>query len=609
MRRRLLGRIFLLVFLLAAFQSGRIFYAESGSHAAPSARDLTIWIALVIACFAIAGGALLLWWRRRQPRGAQIVSFAALKAHCDHSHRDHRAGETTREPLFFGGIEGYSPEAATSHFFLAGGTGSGKTLNLSMMMASVLPAIWKGGSDQPDRDRKTGEPCAKNEVFNDQLFNDRRAVIFDVKQDMISTLLALEAPLSHLKIFNPFDARCTAWDMARDIEGPDTALQLATILIPDNPRESNRYFSDAARDLLCGAIQVFIERQSAWQLADLILTMRTPDRLRAVLALTGRGRDLIALHMEAATTSLNILSTARTKLAPFEVVAALWKRAAAQNRTLSLKTFLTQPGVLILGNNQSALAPIQPINRVIFRRLTELLLDQNESPTRRTWFFLDEARKIGQLDGLDDLMTNGRSKGACVVLGFQDIAGMREVYGPHVAEEILGMCGTLGILKISGATTPQWASTILGEREEAIATRGSSATEMGRLTESEGESWGIRPLLLPSQFRALPRPEKGKPVCGYFRSAFLENPAFRDKVYRAEIAPAELARRLPVPTPAQRALNFKPWPNAKSKYLENWEWPDYERLKLPPSGPEEETSEHPTNQYQRSGVGFWREPI
>ena len=552
MRRRLLGRFFLLVLLLTAFQTGRIFYVNPFSREALSVRDLSIWLALVASCLLIAGWAFVSWWRRRRPRGALLIPFAALKAHCDK-----RENHISREPLFFGGIDGYSAEAATSHFFLAGTTGSGKTLNLTMMMAAVLPSIWK------------------------QKGCDRRAVIFDVKQDMISTLLALDAPNSHLTIFNPFDDRCSAWDVASDIDGPDTALQLATILIPDNPRESNRYFSDAARDVVCGVMQVFIERGALWQFADPILATRTPERIRSVLSLTQRGRDLIALHLDTPTTSLNILSTIRTKLAPFEVVAALWKQAAEEGRILSLKTFLKEPKVLVLGNNQSALAPIQAINRVIFRRLTELLLDQNESAERRTWFFLDEARKIGKLDGLDDLMTNGRSKGACVVLGFQDIAGMREVYGQHVAEEILGMCGSVGILKISGATTPQWASTILGEREEAIATRGSSSTEMGRITESEGESWGIRPLLLPSQFRALPRPEKGKPVYGYFRSAFIENPNFRDKVYKAEVSPAELARRLPRPTSEQRALNFQPWRDAKVKYLENWTLRDYARLKLP----------------------------
>ena len=553
MRRRVFWRIFQICFVLLVFQSGRLFYGWDEGEEGSTLQQWLLWGGLSGLCLVLAGLSAFLWWRRRVPRGAQIVSYGALKAHCER-----RDEQTASEPLFFGGVEGYSPEAATSHFFLAGGTGSGKTLNLSMLMGSVLPPIWQSNE--------------KN--------NDRRAVIFDVKQDMVSTLLALGAPPSALTLFNPFDNRCTAWDMAGDIDAPDTALQLATILIPSEKGESNRYFPDAARDLLCGVIQVFIARGARWQLADLILAMRTPDRLRAVLSATARGRDLIALHLEAATASLNVLSTARTRLAPFEVVGALWQRAIAEGRTLSLRAFLEAPGILILGNHQSALAPIQALNRVIFQRLTELMLDQPESSTRRSWFILDEARKLGKLDGLDDLMTNGRSKGACVVLGFQDIAGMREIYGAHVAEELLGMCGSVGILKISGATTPQWASSILGEREEAIRTRGATMGENGRWSENEGESWGIRPLLLPSQFRALPRPKKGEPIYGYFRSAFLSHAAFQDKVYRAEIAPAEIARRLKMPTPEQRKRNFLPWLERDAKELREWEAADYRRLEI-----------------------------
>lgn len=563
MRRKLLWRLSLFLLGALAFQSGRVLLAQSASLG-----SWLLWFFLLGAIGVLAGYGLFQWLRRRRPRGAEMIHFSKVRSTKATAQERGEEMPTRSNRLFFGGIDHYTPEAATSHFFLVGGTGSGKTLSLNMMMDSVLPPIWNAQDD--------GHAL------------DQRAVIFDVKQDMISTLLALQIPEDRLRIFNPFDSRCFAWNVARDIDAPDTALQLANILIPEDKRETNRYFSDAARDLLCGIIQVFIEKGedkeggAQWQLSDLILTMRTPERVQHVLSQTQRGRDLIALHLRGETTPLNILSTARTKLAPFEVVAAMWKRAADEGRSVSLKEFLKAPLVMVLGNNQAALAPIQAINRVIFQRLTELVLDQSESSDRRTWFFLDEARKIGKLPGLDDLMTNGRSKGACVVLGFQDIAGMREVYGPQVAEEILGMCGTFGVLKISGATTPQWASLIMGEREEPITTHGFSLTDTGKVTENEGQNWGIRPLLLPSQFRSLPRPEKGKHLCGYFRSAFIQNPEHRDMVYKAQVPPAEIARRLPVPTPEQRAQNFVPWESKDAKQLQEWKAEDFSRLNVPP---------------------------
>lgn len=584
MRRKIPWQFSLLLLALLTFQSRRLWAADDVSLG-----DGLVWLALMLGTAFFAGSFFFSWLGRRRPRGAQMVPFSKLRSLRAPIPLEAEEDPAAASRLFFGGIDHYTPEAATSHFFLVGGTGSGKTLNLNMMMQSVLPPIWNGLG------RAWGEATAEKATTRPKVDHvDQRAVIFDVKQDMVSTLLALGIPTERMRIFNPFDHRCYAWDMARDIDAPDTALQLASILIAEDTRETNRYFSDAARDLLCGIIQVFIEKGetreagttgaggAAWHLADLILTMRTPERLEHVLSQTRHGQDLIALHLRAEVTSLNILSTARTKLAPFEVVAALWKRAAEAGRTLSLRQFLEEPLVMVLGNHQSALAPIQAINRVIFQRLTELVLDQGESRERRTWFFLDEARKIGKLSGLEDLMTNGRSKGACVVLGFQDIAGMREVYGPQVAEEILGMCGTFGVLKISGAATPQWASLIMGEREEPIVTRGFSTSEAGGVSANEGENWGIRPLLLPSQFRSLPRPELGKPLCGYFRSAFIQNPQHRDMVYRAEVPPAEIARRLPIATSTQRAQNFVPWPSRDAKKLHDWDARDYGRLNLSP---------------------------
>ena len=323
---------------------------------------------------------------------------------------------------------------------------------------------------------------------------------------------------------NPFDRRCYEWDLAADIDAPDIALQLATILIPEEQSQS-RYFMDAARDLLAGVINVFIEcgdlraAGPAWRLADLILAFRSPLRLHHILKQTELGRDLIALHLQGSDAPHSVLSTARTRLAPFEVIAAQWQRAGdgyyetdeagsssrfRPPQKISLRDFLDDKKdrrILVLGNNQEAIAPIQAINRVIFQRLTEMVLNlaenPKEGPGRRLWFFLDEARKLGRLEGLDDLLTNGRSKGACVVLGFQDIDGLKAVYGEEIAGELTTMCATIGFLKLSGVSTPQWASETFGEREEKVKMGSSSFTNSEghySTTDGENEQWRRAPL-------------------------------------------------------------------------------------------------------------------
>ena len=457
--------------------------------------------------------------------------------------------------IYFGGLL-LPDESGPHHFLIVGKSGSGKTLTLRMLMGTVLPDLLR----KPDR----------------------RAVVFDVKQDMLSTLAGMGIPDAQVVILNPYDRRCSAWDMALDITAPETALQLATILIPQEENSNNRYFSDGARDLLRGLIEVFQEKAPGrWNFADLLYGMRHPDRLTHVLSQTPEGEELIALYLTMGNTSRSVISTARAYLAPFEVIAATWSHAWRQGRAVSLQAFLKQNQILVLGNNQAAVSAIQAINRVLFQRLTELILDQTESETRRCWFFLDEVRKLGKIEGLDDLMTNGRSKGCCVVLGFQAIEGMRAVYGEEIAEEIISICGSIGVLKVSGVATPRYVSEVFGEQEVRESTRSvSEATSVGAsasqtITETINESIRDRRLYLPSQFPMIPLPERGKPLYGYFRSDFLES-----KPYYAQIPPGEVGKFLRAKDP--KRLDFDPWPDNSYKKLPVWGPEDYERLGIPP---------------------------
>lgn len=485
--------------------------------------------------------------------------------------RGRGSAERVQHGIYFGGVL-LPDEAATSHFMLAGSTGSGKSLQLRMMMGSVLPRIL----DTPDY----------------------RAVVFDVKQEVTSIVTGIlqqameqngvageaaqreiEERIIHT---NPFDQRCSEWDLARDANSPEVALQIAATFIPEE-HGNNRYFSDAARDLLAGALNVFIEcAEARWNFADVLYALRSPVRLAHVLSQTEEGADLVELHLQGEATTRSVLSTLRARLAPFYVPAALWRHAGAAGRTFSLEEFLVQNRILLLGNYQAATVPVQAINRTIFSRLTQLILDQSEHEQRRNWVFLDEVRKLGKLDSLDDLMTNGRSKGAAVVLAFQDIDGMRAVYGKEEAGEITSMPASFGCLRVAGAETPRWASDIHGEQEVIQSLRNRSETVgggqgFGSLSSSAGQSEQLREkkVFLPSAFRTLPRPERGKPLYGYFCSAFLEN-----RPYLAEIPPHEVSARLP--PRATPDLDFQPWPAGTSKRIPHWTKADYERLGIPP---------------------------
>ena len=400
--------------------------------------------------------------------------------------------------VFFAGH--FLPEdTGQTHFMVVGATGSGKTLTFKMMMSSLIPEFFQ----------------EKNVLL------DRRVVVFDEKQDIYSFLIKIGINSRDIIILNPFDNRCYAWNMAEDITGPDTALQVATIFIPEENNSNNRYFSDAARAILTGVIRVFIRarqnkiRQNIkdcdWLLSDVLAVMRNPNIIRHVLSHTEEGRELISLHLQEGKTANDILSTAGAYLAPFEVVGALWKQA---KHKIGLRDFLKKKAILILGNNQEARAPIEAINRIIFQRLTQLVLAQPENPRdneqdkRRIWFFLDELRKLGKLPGLDDLMNNGRSKGACVVIGFQDIQGLRSVYGQEVADEITSMCSSFMVLRLAGTVTPKWAAELFGEIRFTEITKREGVTHnpQGNMSFDEGKNENNvqKTLYYDSLFKNLP---------------------------------------------------------------------------------------------------------
>jgi|GEM_PF-2641789 len=318
--------------------------------------------------------------------------------------------------------------------------------------------------------------------------SDRRGVLYDVKSDAVAELESMNLPCG-LKVFDPYDIRSWAWDVAADIVSSSDATNFAQALIPDPGGNDKKYFADAARNITSAVIERLNELLPAcWTLRDLILILSSEARMKTFLA----GSDVLTEYFNDTDAFKDTMSTIANTMRTLRPVAACWEHT----RKFSLKKWLVdEESILVLAGKPGEVA-LQVINRVICKILSAELLKGEESPRKsRFWFFCDELKDAGQLDSLSDFV-NGRSKGIRCVLGLQDLEGAISQFGDkEKVYSILNNCSTISWLKLASTDTAAWAGKRVGEFEqfeylEVTSKDGTSISE--HLTKREA--------MLESQF-------------------------------------------------------------------------------------------------------------
>jgi len=457
--------------------------------------------------------------------------------------------------LFWGCL--YLPwSVANTHFLVQGVTGSGKTLTIRMLMQSVFRRMKPG--------------------------NDCRALVYDEKSELYPVLCSV-LPKDKLVSLNPHDARCHAWDIAADVTGAASAEEVANLLVPCEEKD-HPFFRNAVRTILSLVMESFHRNSPPqWTLRDVLLTMASREKIEGVISQLEGGMEryeLVLSKAAAVDTAQNILSTIEIRLRPLRSTAQSWHLSALEGRKMSLTEWIDGEFVLHIGKVEACKHASDTINRILITRAQQLVLDQSTSDTRQTWFFLDEIRGLGKLDGLHDLLNKGRTKGACVVLGFQDVAGMRIVYGKDGVDEICGECHQVALLKAKSTSSATWASEMLGNEEhiEEDLTKGPSG-------DSKSERIKTRPIVMPEEIKSLPltgetnqRTGHRNGLSGYYLSEILEEP------YKHTIPSSELTARLvpeaKVPERVRRSedeLSLSLWEDADWRRLNLTESPEAEQ--------------------------------
>ena len=439
--------------------------------------------------------------------------------------------KTIEPPIRWAGRE-YPAEIAFGNIVVAGAVGSGKTLMHRELIGSVVPHIRPG--------------------------SDRRAIIYDVKSDLIAELKSMDLQCDIL-IMNPFDRRSKAWNLAADVSTPSRARQFAHALIPTGEGEDGKFFADAARSVITGVINALNRlHHGYWTLRDLINI--TADK-KLMEPLLGRDSRLVKQFFYPDKTFSNVINQIATVMTELEPVAALWHQKDPKDKQ-SLREWVEQgDSILVLGGNEDNRESLQILNRAMLKIVTATLFTLDESPTKtRMWFFCDELSDAGRLDGLPALL-NARSKGVRCVLGFQDFEGLFIGYDSHdKAKAIVGKCDTISWLHISSDETAEWASKRSGKAERLE--RMDSVSKDGVTT---GEHLAERDAILASEFMGLPIITDGV-VDGFHMIRGLKGIARRQLKFEYK--------------DLDRDEDFKAHPQTVSQELIEWNEGDAARLQL-----------------------------
>ena len=288
------------------------------------------------------------------------------------------------------------------------------------------------------------------------------AVVLDPEREYVQEFYD---PARGDRILNPRDQRCPWWspweEFRKESFDTDVAALVAS-MVPDLPNtfaenSSGRFFRESSRTLLEAIFHKAPEHQTETILQLLSLPR---EELRQTLAGTP-AEPLVdpGAHEQGA----GIVATAAGAVRPFEYLP----RRAETDASWSARRWAARPGGwLFLTSTEDSRAALMRLQALWLDSLVRWLLGADlERADGQVWIVIDELAVLGYQAQLEQLVTRGRKRGLCVVMGFQNVSQLRSIYGRDRTTTLTSAPTTKVILRCDEAETAEWASEQLGRHE------------------------------------------------------------------------------------------------------------------------------------------------
>jgi type IV secretory pathway TraG/TraD family ATPase VirD4 len=290
-------------------------------------------------------------------------------------------------------------------------------------------------------------------------------------------------------ILNPLDTRSPYWTPADELRHDAEALTLATSLFPDEPYETNKFFSRSARRIFAHLLTL------AQSPHDLALWLRDDEELDRRLAGTSYAamvkRDA-PQQRSGVVGQLNMVGDALDLLPAEANTRQRWSATAWAPQ---------RQGWIFLTSTPETRESLKPLFSLWLDLLVLRLMNQGRPGVRPVWFVIDELASLQRLPQLHTAITENRKSHNPVVLGFQSRSQLETLYG-HAAETMLSQPATKIFLRTSEPDAAKWVSDAIGDIEiERLAE--SRSKGQGR-QQSYGLERQIEPLVMDSEITGLP---------------------------------------------------------------------------------------------------------
>lgn len=357
----------------------------------------------------------------------------------------------------------------------------------------------------------------KSQIIKQMIYDIRRRggrdklIIYDRKPEY--------TPLFYRRgdqIICPADKRHLPWDIFAEIKGEQDIEGVVKSLIPEMPGTgaNDKFWIDSARGVFRAILTYLltnVRNPSNKDLCQLLFNSAAqPKDLWDKLKTSEATRTLASCLSDAdnprATVPGSVLATLKSYTDSFT------RPEIAERGTFSIKQWLHDPETegqaLFLVNPARYSANYKSYYTVILDLALREMISLPNDTDRRVWFFIDEFGSLFRLDSIVRLLAEGRSKGAAVVLGTQDLAQIKQNYKDDT-ETLVNNCNSKCLSRVTSREEAKYISELIGEMEVEKHDGGSSV----QMNEDRGVSMSLndhssrrrerRPVVLPAQIMNL----------------------------------------------------------------------------------------------------------